>query len=235
VLSVDDDPVNQAVVQSLLASTGYEVVCCSAAQTCDTIDAADVLPDLILEHIDMNGCVRARVLARRRRRHLPAPMRGCCAGQRLCVRRVDAGVPPPPCVASPPLHRPEVCRKLAARQPPLGIPIILVSARTEEDNVVHGIDSGADDYITKPFRRAEFLARVRAKLQLASQPSTGMGEQVGAAGVCMCWACMPERACMHAAVSMTGLRTRALARNREVGAAAASLCAAGRCSCRPGQ
>jgi len=32
--------------------------------------------------------------------------------------------------------------------------------------VVQGLDSGADDYITKPFRRAEFLARIRGKLQL---------------------------------------------------------------------
>jgi DNA-binding response OmpR family regulator len=72
-----------------------------------------------------------------------------------------------------------VCRQLAARQPPLGVPIILVSARSEEATVVQGLDSGADDYITKPFRRAEFLARVRAKLLLAQ---AGGGEQVGG-----CW------------------------------------------------
>jgi YesN/AraC family two-component response regulator len=48
------------------------------------------------------------------------------------------------------------------------VPIILVSALAEESSVVTGLDSGADDYITKPFRRAEFLARIRGKLQLAS-------------------------------------------------------------------
>lgn len=41
--------------------------------------------------------------------------------------------------------------------------------------VVKGLDSGADDYISKPFKRAEFLARIRAKLQLSS----GVVEQVG--------------------------------------------------------
>lgn len=59
-----------------------------------------------------------------------------------------------------------MCRQLAKRQPPLGVPIILVSALSEEASVVQGLDSGADDYITKPFRRAEFLARIRGKLQL---------------------------------------------------------------------
>lgn len=61
-----------------------------------------------------------------------------------------------------------MCRQLALRQPPLGVPIILVSALAEESSVVTGLDSGADDYITKPFRRAEFLARIRGKLQLAA-------------------------------------------------------------------
>jgi DNA-binding response OmpR family regulator len=61
-----------------------------------------------------------------------------------------------------------VCRQLALRQPPLGVPIILVSALAEESSVVSGLDSGADDYVIKPFRRAEFLARIRGKLQLAN-------------------------------------------------------------------
>lgn len=37
-------------------------------------------------------------------------------------------------------------------------------SQTEEDNVVQGLDCGADDYITKPFKRSEFLARVRCQL-----------------------------------------------------------------------
>ena len=59
ILSVDDDPVNQIVVQSLLASTGYEVVCqYSGQQMLDYLDSAAVLPDLILLDMlmpDMSG------------------------------------------------------------------------------------------------------------------------------------------------------------------------------------
>jgi hypothetical protein len=59
VLSVDDDAVNQTVVQSLLASTGYEVVCLyNGQQTLDYIASASVLPDLILLDVlmpDMTG------------------------------------------------------------------------------------------------------------------------------------------------------------------------------------
>jgi CheY-like chemotaxis protein len=59
VLSVDDDPVNQTVVRSLLASTGYEVVCLySGQQMLEYIESAEVLPDLVLLDMlmpDMSG------------------------------------------------------------------------------------------------------------------------------------------------------------------------------------
>jgi response regulator RpfG family c-di-GMP phosphodiesterase len=86
--------------------------------------------------------------------------------------------------------RPEVCAKLAAREPQLAVPIIMVSAHSEEAMVVRGLDAGAVDYITKPFKRAEFLARIRAKLTLSSDSQGAAQEQVqqvrawaGAAGV----------------------------------------------------
>lgn len=72
--------------------------------------------------------------------------------------------------------RPEVCAELAKRPVSLPVPIIMVSAHAEEAVVVKGLDSGADDYITKPFRREEFLARIRAKLQLSAN---GAVDQVG--------------------------------------------------------
>jgi hypothetical protein len=54
VLSVDDDPVNQTVVQSMLGSTGYEVVCLSnGQQALDHIERCEVLPDLILLDVQM--------------------------------------------------------------------------------------------------------------------------------------------------------------------------------------
>jgi DNA-binding response OmpR family regulator len=57
----------------------------------------------------------------------------------------------------------EVCRQLRGRYPRLDI--VVVTARTEEIDVVVGLDAGADDYITKPFRLAELLARIRARLR----------------------------------------------------------------------
>ncbi len=57
----------------------------------------------------------------------------------------------------------EVCRQLRGRYPHLDI--VVVTARTEEIDVVVGLDAGADDYISKPFRLAELLARIRARLR----------------------------------------------------------------------
>lgn len=60
----------------------------------------------------------------------------------------------------------EICRRLRALHPTL--PIVMLTARNEEVEVVVGLDAGADDYITKPFRVAELTARIRARLR-ASQ------------------------------------------------------------------
>ena len=59
-----------------------------------------------------------------------------------------------------------VCRTLRTRDERL--PIIMLTARSEETDIVVGLDAGADDYITKPFRLAELLARVRVRLRLAT-------------------------------------------------------------------
>lgn len=64
----------------------------------------------------------------------------------------------------------DVCRDLVARYP--AVRVILLTARTEEIDVVVGLDSGAIDYITKPFRLAELKARVRAQLRVS--PSTSL-------------------------------------------------------------
>jgi DNA-binding response OmpR family regulator len=57
----------------------------------------------------------------------------------------------------------EVCRQLRASQP--ACTIVILTARDEEIDVVVGLESGADDYLTKPFRLAELMARVRAHLR----------------------------------------------------------------------
>jgi DNA-binding response OmpR family regulator len=57
----------------------------------------------------------------------------------------------------------EVCRRLRTVAP--GVPVLMLTARTSETDVVVGLDAGADDYVTKPFRLAELLARLRALLR----------------------------------------------------------------------
>lgn len=59
----------------------------------------------------------------------------------------------------------EVCRRLRAKPDARNIPIIMLTARGEETDRIRGLDTGADDYITKPFSTTELLARVRAVLR----------------------------------------------------------------------
>jgi two-component system, OmpR family, response regulator MprA len=56
----------------------------------------------------------------------------------------------------------EVCRRLRAES---DVPILILTARTDTDQRVEGLDSGADDYLPKPFERTELLARIRALMR----------------------------------------------------------------------
>lgn len=58
----------------------------------------------------------------------------------------------------------DLCRRI--RSVHHRLPIIMVTARSEELDAILGLDSGADDYVTKPFRLAELLARVRSQLRV---------------------------------------------------------------------
>ena len=62
----------------------------------------------------------------------------------------------------PKLDGVEVCRRLRAES---DAPILILTARTDTDDRVEGLDSGADDYLVKPFERKELLARMRALLR----------------------------------------------------------------------
>ena len=64
----------------------------------------------------------------------------------------------------------EVCRILRGRSDARHVPIIMLTARTGEDDRVSGLDLGADDYITKPFSLRELTARVRAVLRRSAKP-----------------------------------------------------------------
>jgi two-component system phosphate regulon response regulator PhoB len=59
----------------------------------------------------------------------------------------------------------EVCRRLRARVETKNLPVIMLTARGEDADRVRGLDTGADDYLTKPFSMTELLARVRAVLR----------------------------------------------------------------------
>ena len=59
----------------------------------------------------------------------------------------------------------EVCRRLRAAQATRNLPIVMLTARGEEADRVRGLDTGADDYVTKPFAMSELTARIRAVLR----------------------------------------------------------------------
>jgi len=61
----------------------------------------------------------------------------------------------------------EVCRRLRRRPATANVPIIMVTARGEESERIRGIETGADDYITKPFSPRELVARVNAVIRRA--------------------------------------------------------------------
>jgi len=65
----------------------------------------------------------------------------------------------------------EVCRQLKTRPDTRAIPILMLSAKSEEFDKVRGLDTGADDYIVKPYALAELMARIRTQLRRV-RPST---------------------------------------------------------------
>ncbi len=66
----------------------------------------------------------------------------------------------------------EVCRQIRRRQDTRDLPVIMVTARTDDQDAVRGLNTGADDYITKPFNMEALLARMRALLRRAGGVST---------------------------------------------------------------
>ncbi|MEP1144413.1 MAG: phosphate regulon transcriptional regulator PhoB [Henriciella sp.] len=59
----------------------------------------------------------------------------------------------------------EICRRVRTRQETANLPIIMLTARTEEADRIRGLETGADDYVTKPFSTNELMARVKAVLR----------------------------------------------------------------------
>lgn len=67
----------------------------------------------------------------------------------------------------------EVCRQLKSRSNTRAIPIIMLSARSEELDKVRGLETGADDYVVKPYAVAELMARVRTQLRRVRPSKVG--------------------------------------------------------------
>jgi two-component system, OmpR family, response regulator MtrA len=70
-------------------------------------------------------------------------------------------------VMLPGLDGMEVCRRIRAES---GVPIVMLTARTDTHDIVVGLESGADDYIVKPFKPQELIARIRARLRRGDDP-----------------------------------------------------------------
>ncbi len=62
----------------------------------------------------------------------------------------------------------QVCRQIRAES---GVPIVMLTAKTDTLDVVAGLEAGADDYISKPFKGKELVARVRARLRRSEEPA----------------------------------------------------------------
>ena len=73
----------------------------------------------------------------------------------------------------------EVCRRLRRAPETSNVPIIMLTSRGEETDRVRGLETGADDYITKPFSPPELIARIRAVLRRVRPALAGMVLSVG--------------------------------------------------------
>src|SRR5687768_11699949 len=67
----------------------------------------------------------------------------------------------------------DVCRSIRGES---GIPIVMLTAKTDTIDVVVGLESGADDYVVKPFKPKELVARIRARLRRTEEPTQEMLE-----------------------------------------------------------
>jgi len=86
----------------------------------------------------------------------------------------------------------EVCRRIQADRP---VPVLMLTARADETDLLVGLGVGADDYLTKPFSMRELVARVHALLRRADRPASSAGGQDTGARVALgeVWVDLAER------------------------------------------
>jgi len=73
----------------------------------------------------------------------------------------------------------EVCRRLKSNSKTCQIPVIMLSARADEVDRVHGLETGADDYVAKPYSVIELMARVKAHLRRIRAAAVGIRLEYG--------------------------------------------------------
>jgi len=79
----------------------------------------------------------------------------------------------------------DVCRRLKSNPATNAIPIIMLTAKGEEEDIVAGFDAGADDYVTKPFRPKVLLARVKAVLRRGAAERRQEGAPLTLGALCI--------------------------------------------------
>lgn len=72
----------------------------------------------------------------------------------------------------------EVCKRLRALPLTKDLPVVMVTAKGEEADIVHGLEMGADDYVTKPFLPAVLVARIRTVLRRRHRPVPAAAEDI---------------------------------------------------------
>src|SRR4051794_21185896 len=96
-----------------------------------------------------------------------------CDGRTAC-QALAVDDPPPLALLDwmlPEMDGLEICRRVRSTQAGSAVYIILLTARARKEDVIAGLDGGADDYITKPFDRAELRARLRAGCRIVELQS----------------------------------------------------------------
>ncbi|GIL91083.1 hypothetical protein Vretifemale_18757 [Volvox reticuliferus] len=181
VLSVDDDPINQLVAGQMLVSQSWKVVKCMngpealaylqlmpkpstaapAASTAGSSQSAPAVTSPKAASSLLPAVIAAQPLL------LPAVLPDCVL--------LD--------VMMPGMSGFEVCRKLRQHFSSAQLPIIIVSAKGDSAAVDEAFDAGADDYMTKPYKRTEMVARIRAQIRIRDSVLDGAAVAATAAVV----------------------------------------------------
>jgi len=137
VLSVDDDPVNQMVMTNVLRAAGYKV-----RKAMNGFEALDLIKEAFqkFEKGEVDKDIQTPG------DHIPD------------VILLD--------VMMPGMSGYKVAEHLRCKYPTRALPIIMVSAKSAAESIATGLQHGANDYVSKPFKKVELLARVRTQIQL---------------------------------------------------------------------